>query len=184
MLKINIKEFFIVSLPRKSHLPKSNREISAKQVRLIDHNSEMIGVVDIAVALKKAEDVSLDLVEIAPQSDPPVCKILDFGKYKYEIKKKLQNTKKKQRVVAIKEIKLRITIGKHDLQVKLKQIRNFIVEGDKVKVSLKFRGREVTHNELGMTLLQSVQSEVSDISKAELGPRIEGMQVIMILVAK
>ena len=183
-MKINIKEFFIVTLPKNNHLPKSNKEITARQVRLINQNSEMVGVVDLAVALKKAEEAMLDLVEIVPQSDPPVCKILDFGKYKYEIKKKLHNAKKKQKVIAVKEIKLRITIGNHDLQVKLKQIRNFIAEGDKVKISLKFRGREITHNELGIALLQRVQNEVADIAKAELGPKIEGMQAVMMLVTK
>jgi translation initiation factor IF-3 len=144
----------------------------------------MVGVVDLAQALKMAEEVSLDLVEIAPQSDPPVCKILDFGKYKYEIKKKLHNAKKKQRVVAIKEIKLRLTIGEHDLQVKLKHMRSFIEEGDKVKVSLKFRGREITHNELGINLMQRIKNELSDVAKAEMEPKIEGTQVNMTLVAK
>ncbi len=153
-------------------------------MRLIDQNSEMIGVVDIATALQYAEKAALDLVEIAPQSEPPVCKILDFGKFKYEIKKKSSGAKKKQRVVAIKEIKLRITIGEHDLQVKLRHIRGFIADGDKVKVSLKFRGREITHNELGLALMRRVQTEVADIAKADNEPRIEGSQVVMSLVAK
>jgi translation initiation factor IF-3 len=153
-------------------------------VRLIDQNSEMVGVVDIATALQYAEKAGLDLVEIAPQSEPPVCKILDFGKFKYEIKKKSSGAKKKQRVVAIKEIKLRITIGEHDLQVKLRHIRGFIADGDKVKVSLKFRGREITHNELGLALMRRVQTEVADIAKADNEPRIEGSQVVMSLVAK
>lgn len=153
-------------------------------MRLIDQNSEMVGVVDIATALQYAEKAGLDLVEIAPQSEPPVCKILDFGKFKYEIKKKSSGAKKKQRVVAIKEIKLRITIGEHDLQVKLRHIRGFIADGDKVKVSLKFRGREITHNELGLALMRRVQTEVADIAKADNEPRIEGSQVVMSLVAK
>lgn len=144
----------------------------------------MVGVVDIATALQYAEKAGLDLVEIAPQSEPPVCKILDFGKFKYEIKKKSSGAKKKQRVVAIKEIKLRITIGEHDLQVKLRHIRGFIADGDKVKVSLKFRGREITHNELGLALMRRVQTEVADIAKADNEPRIEGSQVVMSLVAK
>lgn len=144
----------------------------------------MVGVVDLAVALKKAEEASLDLVEIAPQSEPPVCKILDFGKYKYEIKKKSISSKKKQRVVALKEIKLRLNIGEHDLQVKLKQIRNFITDGDKVKICLKFRGREITHNELGMAVMNRILEELGELVKTEMGPRIEGMQILMVLVAK
>jgi translation initiation factor IF-3 len=144
----------------------------------------MIGVVDIATALQYAEKAGLDLVEIAPQSEPPVCKILDFGKFKYEIKKKSSNAKKKQKVVVIKEIKLRLTIGEHDLQVKLKHIRSFIEDGDKVKVSLKFRGREITHNELGLALMRRVQTELDDIARAETDPRIEGSQVVMSLVPR
>ena len=109
---------------------------------------------------------------------------MDFGKFKYEIKKKSSTAKKKQRVVVIKEIKLRLTIGEHDLQVKLRHIRGFIEDGDKVKVSLKFRGREITHNELGLALMKRVQTEVEDIARAEINPRIEGSQVVMSLIAK
>lgn len=144
----------------------------------------MIGVVDLAVAMKSAADVGLDLVEISPQADPPVCKILDFGKFKYEAKKKLTQAKKKQKIVQIKEIKLRVTIGAHDLQVKMRHIKDFIAEGDKVRVSLKFRGREITHNELGLALMRKIQEEMIELAKAELGPKIEGSQVVMILVAK
>lgn len=144
----------------------------------------MIGVVDLNTALKKAAEVSLDLVEIAPQSEPPVCKILDFGKYKYEIKKKQISSKKKQKTIAIKEVKLRLNIGEHDLQVKLKQMRGFIEDGDKIKISLKFRGREITHNELGMEVMNRIATELSEIAKFELPPKIEGMQILMILVAK
>lgn len=144
----------------------------------------MIGVVDLATAMKKAADAGLDLVEISPQADPPVCKILDFGKFKYEAKKKSTQAKKKQRVISIKEIKLRVTIGEHDLQVKMRHIREFIAEGDKVRVSLKFRGREITHNELGLNLMRRIQEEMTEIAKPEMGPKIEGSQVVMTLVTR
>jgi translation initiation factor IF-3 len=144
----------------------------------------MLGVVDFNTALTKAESVGLDLVEIVPNSTPPVCKILDFGKYKYESKKKLQNAKKKQKVVAIKEIKLRPNIGTHDLEVKLKHIRKFISHGEKVKITLRFKGREISHRELGMDLVNKVVDEISDIAQAEIEPKIEGRQIIAMLIAK
>ena len=144
----------------------------------------MIGVVDIDTALSKAESVSLDLVEIAPNSTPPVCKILDFGKYKYDSKKKSQLAKKKQKVVALKEIKLRPNIGAHDLEVKLRSIRKFISNGEKVKISLRFKGREISHREIGMDLVNKVVDEVSDIAQAETEPKIEGRQIIALLIAR
>lgn len=184
-MKLNkFKEFKIVTFPKNNHLPKSNHEIKAPNVRLVDQNNEMIGIVDLATAMKKAAAANLDLVEIAPQSEPPVCKILDFGKFKYEAKKKVSSSKKKQKTVVLKEIKLRPNIGNHDLQVKLKQIRGFIEDGDKVKISLRFRGREITHNELGMAIMTKILEDLGESVKTELEPKMEGSQIMMVLVAK
>lgn len=142
----------------------------------------MLGVVSLDVAFAAAAKVSLDLVEISPQAEPPVCKIMDFGKYKYESKKRLQDSRKKQKVVSVKEMKFRPNIGEGDLQVKLRNIRKFLQEGDKVRISLWFRGREIVHNEIGMQLLHRIIQELSDVAKVELEPKMEGKQVLMILV--
>jgi len=144
----------------------------------------MEGVVPLNVALAKAEAAGLDLVEISPHSEPPVCKILDFGKYRYESKKKVQKTKKKQKVVEVKEIKLRPNIGKHDLDVKVNQIKKFIGSGEKVKITLRFKGREISHQEIGMNLVNGIIEQVSDIAQAEVLPKVEGVQIVTILVAK
>lgn len=169
-------------MTRNNHFPRANREIRSAQVRLVDENGNMIGVVSLDVALAAAAKASLDLVEISPQAEPPVCKIMDFGKYKYESKKRLQDSRKKQKVTSVKEMKFRPNIGEGDLQVKLRNIRKFLQEGDKVRVSLWFRGREIVHNEIGMQLLQRIIQELSDVAKVELEPKMEGKQVLMILV--
>lgn len=153
-------------------------------MRLVDQNGEMEGVVPLNVAFAKAEAAGLDLVEISPHSEPPVCKILDFGKYRYESKKKVQKTKKKQKVVEVKEIKLRPNIGKHDLDVKVNQIKKFIGSGEKVKITLRFKGREISHQEIGMNLVNGILEEVSDIAQPEVLPKVEGVQIVTILVAK
>ena len=141
----------------------------------------MLGIIPISEALALAKTRNLDLVEVSPISDPPVCKLLDFGKFKYEAKKKSQTAKKKQKVVEIKEIKLRPNIGEHDYEVKLKSIRKFIGEGNKVKITLKFKGREITHHEIGVQLLEKLQLDVQEISKVEFAPRMEGKQMLMII---
>lgn len=141
----------------------------------------MLGVVTTQEALKIAADRGLDLVEVSPTADPPVCKVLDFGKYKYEAQKKAHDAKKKQKVIEVKEIKLRPTIAEGDYEVKLRSVKKFITEGDKVKVSVKFRGREITHDEFGMNLLVRMKTELSEICKVELEPKMEGKQLIMIL---
>lgn len=169
-------------MTRNNHFPRANREIRSAQVRLVDENGNMIGIVSLDVALASAAKASLDLVEISPQAEPPVCKIMDFGKYKYESKKRLQDSRKKQKVVSVKEMKFRPNIGEGDLQVKLRNIRKFLQEGDKVRVSLWFRGREIVHNEIGMQLLQRIIQELGDVAKVELEPKMEGKQVLMILV--
>jgi translation initiation factor IF-3 len=144
----------------------------------------MLGVVKIEEALRIASSKSLDLVEISPTAEPPVCKVMDFGKYKFELRRKKQESRKKQHVVQLKEIKLRPTTDKHDYDVKVRSILRFIADGDKVKISLKFRGREVTHDEIGMEVMQRIKADTAEVAKAELEPRMEGKQIIMILSPK
>jgi len=128
-----------------------------------------------------AEEVGLDLVEISPNAEPPVCKIMDFGKYKYELQKKANEARKKQKVIEIKEIKIRPTIEEHDYQVKLRAARGFLEDGNKVKMTLRFRGREMSHQDLGMEVLKRLQADLSDIGKVESSPKMEGRQVQMIM---
>jgi translation initiation factor IF-3 len=142
----------------------------------------MIGVVSLEVAMKKAVEKNLDLVEMSPQAEPPVCKILDFGKFKYEAKKKANEARKKQKVIELKEIKLRPNIGQNDYEVKLRSVIKFINDGDKVKITLRFRGREMAHQDIGLHLLQRLQQDVIDIAKAELPPKLDKKQMLMILV--
>lgn len=142
----------------------------------------MIGVVLPKQGLELARRVGLDLVEISPNAEPPVCKVMDFGKYKYEIQKKAQEAKKKQKVVEIKEIKIRPNIAEGDYGVKLRNARKFIAEGNKVRVSLQFKGREITHNELGFAVIQKFKADMSDVAKVELEPKLEGKQIFLVIV--
>ena len=144
----------------------------------------MIGVVSLDEAMRTASDVGLDLVEISPQADPPVCKVLDFGKFKYEEQKKKNEARKKQRIIEIKEVKLRPGIDDHDYDVKMRSMVRFLDEGDKVKVTMRFRGREMAHQELGMEVLMRVRGDLEDKSKVEQMPRMEGRQMIMVLAPK
>ncbi|AIF81997.1 translation initiation factor IF-3 [endosymbiont of Acanthamoeba sp. UWC8] len=132
--------------------------------------------------MELARRVGLDLVEISPNAEPPVCKVMDFGKYKYEIQKKAQEAKKKQKVVEIKEIKIRPNIAEGDYGVKLKNARKFIAEGNKVRVSLQFKGREITHNELGFAVIQKFKADMSDVAKVELEPKLEGKQIFLVII--
>jgi translation initiation factor IF-3 len=141
----------------------------------------MQGVLTLHEAIAKAQEVGLDLVEISPNAEPPVCKAMDFGKYKYQQQKKEQEGRKKQKIVHIKEIKLRPTTDHHDYEVKLRSAQKFLQSGDKVKVSLRFRGREITHQEIGMQMLIRMKDDLIELGKAEMGPRMEGRQMIMIL---
>ena len=159
--------------------PRINRAIRAQSVRLIDQNGNMLGVVAISEALSMAERAGLDLVEISPNAEPPVCKILDFGKYRYEMQKKAHDARKKQKVVVVKEIKLRPVIDKHDLEIKLKNAIGFIEDGDKVRFTLRFRGREMDHTDLGMNIIKHVQEVISEKAKIEQSQRIEGKQISM-----
>lgn len=169
-------------MSKKNNLPKANRDIRASQVRLVAENGDMIGVVPIEQALQKAQNAGLDLVAISPNVDPPVCKILDFGKFKYESKKRTQDSKKKQKTISLKEVKFRPNIGQNDFDVKLRAILKFLGNGDKVKVSLWFRGREITHNEVGKELFSRVIESVGEEGKLELEPKMEGKQMMMIFV--
>ncbi len=158
--------------------------IEAPEVLLIDAEGEKQGNVPLEAALEAAEEAGLDLVEVSPNTAPPVCKILDYGKYKYQEQKKRNEAKKKQKTVDVKEIKMRPNIDTHDYQVKLRAMHRFFEEGDKVKVTLRFRGREMAHQYLGMDLLKKVQAEVDDIAKVELSPKMEGRQMVMVMAPR
>ena len=154
------------------------------RVRLVDDRGNMVGIVDRNEALAMASDVGLDLVEVAPNADPPVCKILDFGKYKYEEQKKKNEARKKQKTIEVKEIKLRPSIDDHDYDVKVRSMVKFIEEGDKVKVTMRFRGRELAHQELGLDVLVRVKDDLDEIAKVEQMPRMEGRQMTMVMAPK
>ena len=164
--------------------PKINDQIRAREVRLIDENGQNVGVVSKIDAMQRATDAGLDLVEISPDAEPPVCKILDFGKYKYQEQKRQAEARKNQKIVEIKEIKMRPGIDDHDYDVKMRAIKRFFEEGDKVKITLRFRGREMAHQHLGMDVLNRVRTETESIAKVESEPRFEGRQMVMVLAPK
>ncbi|MEX1107352.1 MAG: translation initiation factor IF-3 [Dongiaceae bacterium] len=164
--------------------PRINHEINAREVRLVGADGAMLGVVPIRDAIAQAEDAGLDLVEVSPNAAPPVCKILDFGKFKYEERKRKHDARKKQRIIEVKEIKMRPGIDIHDYQVKMRSIQRFIEEGDKVKVTMRFRGREMAHQELGLKVLDRVRGDMEERAKVEQLPRLEGRQMIMIMAPK
>lgn len=164
--------------------PRFNEFIQSPRVRVIDQDGENLGVMYTREAMEQAKEVGLDLVEVSPNADPPVAKFLDVGKYKYEAQKKANAARKTQRTQEIKEIKMRPNIDDHDYDVKMKSIHKFIGEGDKVKVTLRFRGRELSHGQLGMQLLQRVQQDCAEDAKVESYPRMEGRQMLMVLSPK
>ena len=164
--------------------PRVNEEIRVPQVRLIDQEGEMMGVMGARDAMLRAFSVGLDLVEISPNADPPVCKILDYGKFKYEQQKKKNEAKKKQKVIEIKEIKVRPNIDENDYQVKMRAMKSFIEEGDKVKVTLRFRGREMAHQDIGVRVLERIRAEMDVSTKVEQMPRLENRQMVMVLSPK
>lgn len=161
--------------------PRVNGAITSPKVRCIDENGEQLGVISTQEAIDRAADVGLDLVEVQPNVDPPVCKILDYGKFKYEAQKRANEARKKQKVIDVKEIKLRPNIDEHDYQVKMKNVKKFISAGDKVKVTLRFRGREMAHQELGAQVLTRVREEMEELTKVEAMPKMEGRQMVMVL---
>ncbi|MCP1471133.1 translation initiation factor IF-3 [Sphingobium sp. OAS761] len=164
--------------------PRYNEFINVPKVRVIDDEGENLGVMFTQEAIEQAYEVGLDLVEVSPNADPPVCKFLDIGKYKYEAQKKANIARKTQKTQEIKEIKMRPNIDDHDYDTKMKKVHDFIGEGDKVKITLRFRGRELSHQQLGMNLLQRVAENVQEIAKVEAYPRMEGRQMLMVLSPK
>jgi translation initiation factor IF-3 len=167
--------------------PKRNRvneEISASQVRLITVDGEQVGVVDFNIALAKAAEAGLDLVEIVPNADPPVCRLMDFGRFLFDQKKKKSEAKKKQKQVQVKEIKFRPGTDEGDYQVKLRNLARFLTDGDKAKVTMRFRGREHAHRELGLNLLRRIETDLAEMSIVEQQPQMEGRQMIMVLGPK
>lgn len=169
---------------REQSGPRMNDTIRAREVRLIDENGDNVGVVSRQDALDRATAAGLDLVEISPDAEPPVCKILDYGKFKYQEQKKAAEARKRQKVVEIKEIKMRPSIDDHDYDVKMRSMKRFFDEGDKVKVTLRFRGREMAHQELGYQLLQRVKADIEVLAKVEAEPRLEGRQMVMVLAPR
>ena len=162
--------------------PRTNERITASEVRVISSSGKQLGIISIREALNHAEDEGFDLVEVSPDSNPPVCKIIDYGKLRYREQKSKKEAKKKQKTIEVKEIKLRPGIDKHDYLVKLKALSKFIGGGNKVKVSMRFRGREMEHKNLGMDLLKKLTEEVAEYAKIEVLPKFEGKQIMMILV--
>jgi translation initiation factor IF-3 len=170
--------------PAQKDGPRVNEEIRVSEVHLIDKDGHNLGTIPIAEALAKAQEASLDLVEISPNATPPVCKLLDYGKYKYQEQKKQAEARKKQKVVEVKEIKFRPMIDDHDYDVKMRSMQRFFEEGDKVKVTLRFRGREMAHQELGVQLLNRVKDDTTKLAKVESEPRVEGRQMVMVLAPR
>jgi len=164
--------------------PRYNQFIQAPKVRVIDENGENLGVMYTREAFEQAQEVGLDLVEISPNADPPVAKFLDIGRFKYEAQKRANEQRKRQKTQEIKEIKMRPNIDDHDYQVKMKKVFEFLDEGDKVKLTLRFRGREMAHNQLGMAVLQRVAEDTEAVAKVEQHPRLEGRQMLMVIAPK
>ena len=161
-----------------------NNEINAPQVRVVNADGDMVGVISVEEGVELADDVGLDLVEVSPNADPPVCKILDYGKYKYAEQKKANEARKKQKTIDIKEIKMRPGIDEHDYQVKMRSVRRFLDGGDKVKMTIRFRGREMAHLDLGMKVLDRVREEIVELAKVEQFPKTEGRLMTMVIAPK
>jgi translation initiation factor IF-3 len=170
--------------PQRETGPRVNDRIRSPEIRLIGADGENVGVVTPARAMQLAEEAGLDLVEISPNAEPPVCKIMDFGKYKYETQKREAEARKKQHIIEIKEIKFRPGTDIHDYEVKMRAVNKFLSEGDKVKITLRFRGREMAHQELGVELLNRVSDDVANVAKVEQFPRLEGRQMVMMIAPK
>jgi translation initiation factor IF-3 len=172
------------AMPQKEEGHRINNRIESREIRLIDETGENRGVVPTRQAMIMAEEAGLDLVEISPDAKPPVCKILDYGKFKFQEQKRASEARKKQKVIEIKEIKMRPMIDDHDYDVKMKAIRRFFGDGDKVKITLRFRGREMAHQELGIKLLDRVKTDIGTLAKVESEPRSEGRQIVMVLAPR
>ena len=168
--------------PKKDFGPRTNEKITASEVRVISSKGLQLGIISIREALNYAEDEGYDLVEVSPDAKPPVCKIIDYGKLKYKEQKSKKEAKKKQKTIEVKEIKMRPGIDTHDYQVKVKALKKFISDGNKVKVSMRFRGREMEHQNLGFDVLKKLTEDVSEYAKVEVPPKSEGKQIMIILV--
>jgi len=167
---------------KKDIAPRTNERIVASEVRVISSTGKQLGIISIREALNHAEDEGFDLVEVSPDANPPVCKIVDYGKLKYKEQKSKKEAKRKQKTIEVKEIKMRPGIDKHDYEVKVKALSKFIGYGNKVKVSIRFRGREMEHQNIGTDLLKKLTEQVSEYAKVEVAPKLEGRQIMMILV--
>lgn len=167
--------------PPKREGPRINEDIEVSEVRLVAEDAEQLGIVSLEAALQRAADAGMDLVEVSPNASPPVCKIIDYGKLKYQEQKKKNEARKKQKTIEVKEIKLRPNIDTHDYDVKMRSARQFIDDGDKVKVTLRFRGREMAHQDLGAQVLERVRGELDEIAKVEQMPKMEGRQMVMVM---
>jgi translation initiation factor IF-3 len=168
----------------KDRKHRINDEIRVPEIRLMDANGEQVGIVRVAEGLRMAEDAGLDLVEIAPTARPPVCRIMDYGKFRYQEQKKAQEAKARQKVIQIKEVKFRPVTDENDYQTKMRNLVRFLSNGDKAKVTLRYRGREMAHQQFGMDLLNRIRTELADISQVEHQPKLEGRQMIMVLAPK
>jgi len=157
-----------------------NEQITIDPIRLIDNEGKMLGVVSLKNGLEKAEEAGLDLVEVSPNAEPPVCKIIDYGKFKYAAQKKAAGAKKKQKTIDVKEVKFRPNIDTHDYEVKMRSVKKFLDSGDKVKVTMRFRGREMSHQDIGVRVLERIRDELSDSVKDEQYPKLEGRQMVQI----
>ncbi len=164
--------------------PRINEDIESRSVRLVGVDGEMLGVVTRMAALDAAAAAGLDLVEVSPNAEPPVCKLLDYGRFKYEAQKKKNEARKKQKVIEVKEIKLRPGIEQHDYEIKMKAARKFLENGDKVKVTMRFRGRELAHQDIGARVLVRVRDEFDELAKVEQLPRMEGRQMVMVIAPR
>ncbi len=170
--------------PKRDTGPRANERIEADQIRLIDENGENVGLIRPADALEKAQNAGLDLVEISPNANPPVAKIMDLGKFKYELQKREADARRKQKNIEIKEIKFRPNTDTHDFDVKLRSILKFLANGDKCKITMRFRGREMAHQNLGLALLQRVEEAIGEDGKVENAPKTEGRQMVMLVGPK
>ena len=165
----------------KDRGPRSNNRISSPEVQVITSDGENLGIISTNEAITKAKSQGLDLIEIAPNANPPVCKIMDMGKYKYDAQKKANLAKKKQKIIALKEIKMRPVTETHDYEFKEKNAKKFIAKGDKVKFTIRFKGRELQHSHLGNELMSKIKEDMKDIGKVELHPKFDGKQIIMVI---
>ena len=169
---------------KKDDEPRLNSEITAREVRLIDAEGKQVGIVPRYEALRMAEEAELDLVEISPQAQPPVCKIMDYGKFRYQQQKKAAEAKKKQKVIEVKEVKFRPGTEEADYQVKLRNVIRFLEEGNKVKITLRFRGREMAHQDIGMQVYDRIEKDLGELAAVEQRPKLEGRQMVMVIAPR